>query len=110
MYLFLKFDDLKSSNYSRKDFSDEVNFLCLLYQQDVTAKILDLMEGKPDLIIGNYSDGNLAATLMAGKLGITQVILTISTHKVVCSLLCIILNWSATQLGHNCSCFREDQV
>lgn len=31
------------------------------------------MEGKPDLIIGNYTDGNLAASLMASKLGITQV-------------------------------------
>jgi sucrose synthase len=31
------------------------------------------MECKPDLIIGNYSDGNLVASLMAAKLGITQV-------------------------------------
>ncbi|KAG5247239.1 sucrose synthase [Salix suchowensis] len=37
------------------------------FTQDVIAKILDLMEGKPDLIIGNYTDGNLAATLMAMK-------------------------------------------
>ncbi|KAG5247254.1 sucrose synthase [Salix suchowensis] len=42
------------------------------FTQDVITKILDLMEGKPDLIIGNYTDGNLAATLMASKLGITQ--------------------------------------
>jgi hypothetical protein len=31
------------------------------------------MEGKPDLIIGNYTDGNLVASLMASKLGVTQV-------------------------------------
>jgi len=31
------------------------------------------MEGKPDLVIGNYTDGNLVASLMARKLGITQV-------------------------------------
>jgi len=31
------------------------------------------MEGKPDLVIGNYTDGNLVASLMAKKLGITQV-------------------------------------
>lgn len=31
------------------------------------------MEGKPDLIIGNYTDGNLVASLMASKLGITLV-------------------------------------
>ncbi|GAB4354688.1 MAG: sucrose synthase [Methylohalobius crimeensis] len=28
--------------------------------------------GRPDLVIGNYSDGNLVATLMAQRLGITQ--------------------------------------
>ncbi|KAK3017127.1 hypothetical protein RJ639_006129, partial [Escallonia herrerae] len=38
---------------------------------DATNKILELMEGKPDLIIGNYTDGNLVASLMASKLGIT---------------------------------------
>lgn len=28
--------------------------------------------GKPDLVIGNYSDGNLVATLVAERLGVTQ--------------------------------------
>ncbi|KAJ1377368.1 Sucrose synthase [Sesbania bispinosa] len=42
------------------------------FTQDATTKILDLMEGKPDLVIGNYTDGNLVASLMARKLGITQ--------------------------------------
>ncbi|KAJ7975337.1 Sucrose synthase [Quillaja saponaria] len=42
------------------------------YTQDATAKILELMESKPDLVIGNYTDGNLVASLMASKLGITQ--------------------------------------
>lgn len=41
------------------------------FTQDATEKILELMEGKPDLIIGNYTDGNLVASLMANKLGIT---------------------------------------
>ncbi|QCD92409.1 sucrose synthase [Vigna unguiculata] len=40
--------------------------------RDATAKILDLMEDKPDLIIGNYTDGNLVSSLMASKLGVTQ--------------------------------------
>lgn len=31
------------------------------------------LKGQPDLIIGNYSDGNLVASLMAHKQGITQV-------------------------------------
>ncbi|CAJ1960810.1 unnamed protein product [Sphenostylis stenocarpa] len=42
------------------------------FTQDATAKILSLMEGKPDLIIGNYTDGNLVASLMANRLRITQ--------------------------------------
>ncbi|TMX05581.1 hypothetical protein EJD97_016328 [Solanum chilense] len=41
------------------------------YTQDASDKIIELMEGKPDLIIGNYTDGNLVASLMARKLGIT---------------------------------------
>ena len=32
------------------------------------------MDGKPDLVIGNYTDGNLVASLVANKLGITQVL------------------------------------
>ncbi|CAJ1970900.1 unnamed protein product [Sphenostylis stenocarpa] len=42
------------------------------FTQDATTKILEFMEGKPDLVIGNYTDGNLVASLMARKLGITQ--------------------------------------
>ncbi|OAY60588.1 sucrose synthase 5 [Manihot esculenta] len=51
------------------------------FTQDVTAKVLDLMDGKPDLIIGNYTDGNLAATLMANKLGITQATIAHALEK-----------------------------
>lgn len=39
---------------------------------------MDHMDSKPDLIIGNYSDGNLVASLMASKLGITQVTISLS--------------------------------
>ncbi|XP_019710993.1 sucrose synthase 7 [Elaeis guineensis] len=42
------------------------------YAQDAAAKILDHLEEKPDLIIGNYTDGNLVASLVATKLGVTQ--------------------------------------
>lgn len=49
------------------------------YKQDSTIKILELMDGKPDLIIGNYTDGNLVSSLMASKLGVTQVSLWINT-------------------------------
>ncbi|KAF5798456.1 putative sucrose synthase [Helianthus annuus] len=41
------------------------------FTQDASAKIIEMVEGKPDLIIGNYTDGNLVASLMANKLGTT---------------------------------------
>ncbi|KAL9334776.1 hypothetical protein Peur_071957 [Populus x canadensis] len=41
------------------------------FSQDAADKVLEHMDSKPDLIIGNYSDGNLVASLMARKLSIT---------------------------------------
>ncbi|CAN6458339.1 unnamed protein product [Victoria cruziana] len=37
-------------------------------QQDAADRITEEMGGKPDLIIGNYTDGNLVASLMASRL------------------------------------------
>jgi len=86
-------------------------FICLYHQQDATAKILDIMEDKPDLIIGNYTDGNLVASLMASKLGVTQVhsfsysFCTIfSYHHLELKLI------SITNEGNHCSCFGDDQI
>ncbi|OEL21919.1 Sucrose synthase 6 [Dichanthelium oligosanthes] len=42
------------------------------YAEDSCAKILDMLQGKPDLVIGNYTDGNLVASLVSRKLGVTQ--------------------------------------
>ncbi|MFC1561519.1 sucrose synthase [candidate division KSB1 bacterium] len=39
---------------------------------EAEKEILAELEGKPDVIIGNYSDGNLVATLMSQRLGVTQ--------------------------------------
>ncbi|CAJ1952257.1 unnamed protein product [Sphenostylis stenocarpa] len=51
------------------------------FSQDATAKILDIMEDKPDLIIGNYTDGNLVSSLMASKLGVTQATIAHALEK-----------------------------
>ncbi|WJZ99631.1 hypothetical protein VitviT2T_018056 [Vitis vinifera] len=40
--------------------------------EDVSNEIAAELQGVPDLIIGNYSDGNLVASLLSYKLGITQ--------------------------------------
>ncbi|XP_012568488.1 sucrose synthase 6-like [Cicer arietinum] len=51
------------------------------FTQDATTKILDQMDGKPDLVIGNYTDGNLVASLMARKLNITQATIAHALEK-----------------------------
>ena len=39
---------------------------------DAEHELLAELGGRPDLIIGNYSDGNLVASLMSRRLGVTQ--------------------------------------
>nr|KYP61685.1 Sucrose synthase 2 [Cajanus cajan] len=68
----------KHSNILRVPFWTEKG---MLRQWDATAKILDLMEEKPDLIIGNYTDGNLVSSLMASKLGVTQATIAHALEK-----------------------------
>ncbi|KAF3322755.1 sucrose synthase 4 [Carex littledalei] len=42
------------------------------FAKDAISEIVAELQGTPDFIIGNYSDGNLVASLLAYKLGITQ--------------------------------------
>lgn len=42
------------------------------YAHDVEREALAELGGRPDLIIGNYSDGNLVASLLSRRLGVTQ--------------------------------------
>ncbi|KAF8392669.1 hypothetical protein HHK36_023018 [Tetracentron sinense] len=42
------------------------------FAEDAASEIAAELQGLPDLIIGNYSDGNLVASLLSYKLGITQ--------------------------------------
>ncbi|KAK9136835.1 hypothetical protein Sjap_007429 [Stephania japonica] len=42
------------------------------FTQDVASEITAELQGVPDLIVGNYSDGNLVASLLSYKMGITQ--------------------------------------
>ncbi|MFC1493177.1 sucrose synthase, partial [candidate division KSB1 bacterium] len=39
---------------------------------EAEKEIMAELDGKPDVIIGNYSDGNLVATLLSQRLGVTQ--------------------------------------
>ncbi|KAG2717824.1 hypothetical protein I3843_03G191200 [Carya illinoinensis] len=42
------------------------------YTEDVAHELTKELQGKPDLIIGNYSDGNIVASLLAHKFGVTE--------------------------------------
>ena len=42
------------------------------FAEDVGRELLSELNGRPDLIIGNYSDGNLVATLLSEKLNVIQ--------------------------------------
>lgn len=42
------------------------------FAEDCYTELLAEFNGKPDLIIGNYSDGNLVATLLSEKFEVTQ--------------------------------------
>jgi sucrose synthase len=42
------------------------------FAEDSFRELLAEFGGRPDLVIGNYSDGNLVATILSDKFGITQ--------------------------------------
>ncbi|KAM0050625.1 putative sucrose synthase [Helianthus debilis subsp. tardiflorus] len=42
------------------------------FTADAASEIAAELHGVPDLLIGNYSDGNLVASLLSNKLGVTQ--------------------------------------
>jgi sucrose synthase len=43
------------------------------FVMDVARELSTELKGEPDLIIGNYTDGNLVASLLSHRLGVTQV-------------------------------------
>jgi sucrose synthase len=42
------------------------------FSTDVETELLAELGGRPDLVVGNYSDGNLVATLLSRRLQVTQ--------------------------------------
>ncbi|KAI3772746.1 hypothetical protein L6452_03939 [Arctium lappa] len=51
------------------------------FTEDVAKEVTAELQAKPDLIIGNYSDGNLVASLLAHKLGVTQCTIAHALEK-----------------------------
>ncbi|KAJ8621269.1 hypothetical protein MRB53_029798 [Persea americana] len=51
------------------------------FAEDVANEIAGELHATPDLIIGNYSDGNLVASLLAHRLGVTQCTIAHALEK-----------------------------
>ena len=67
------------------------------------------MGGRIDFIIGNYSDGNLVATLLSERLGVTQCNIAHALEKT--KYLHSALYWKAHEREHNFSCqFTADLI
>ncbi|MEW5861877.1 MAG: sucrose synthase, partial [Cyanobacteriota bacterium] len=51
------------------------------YAIDAEKELLAEFQGRPDLIVGNYTDGNLVAFLLARRLNVTQCIIAHALEK-----------------------------
>ena len=51
------------------------------FSEDASKELLSEFQGSPDLIIGNYSDGNLVASLLSDKLNVIQCTIAHALEK-----------------------------
>ncbi|MFP3982753.1 MAG: sucrose synthase [Desulfurivibrionaceae bacterium] len=76
---------------------------------EVEDLILEELEGRPDLIIGNYSDGNLAASILSERLGVTQCNIAHALEKT--KYLFSALYWRDLDPDYHFSCqFTADLI
>ena len=76
---------------------------------DVEKELLADLGGRPDLIIGNYSDGNLVATLLAQRLHVTQCNIAHALEKT--KYLMSDLYWQDNEPQYHFSCqFTADLI
>lgn len=79
------------------------------YAMDAERELLAELGGRPDLIIGNYSDGNLAATLLSQRLGVTQCNIAHALEKT--KYLYSDLYWRYNEAQYHFSCqFTADLI
>jgi len=79
------------------------------YAREVCVEIEQRLGGRPDLIIGNYSDGNLTATLAARWMGVTQCNIAHALEKT--KYLYSDLYWKDHEPEHHFSCqFTADLI
>nr|GEU88194.1 sucrose synthase 7-like [Tanacetum cinerariifolium] len=79
------------------------------FAQDAAAKVLEVMECKPDLILGNYTDGNIVASLMAKRFGVTQGTIAHALEKTKYKNSDV--NWKSLDKKYHFSCqFTADLI
>ncbi len=79
------------------------------FSVDAEREILAELQCRPDLIIGNYSDGNLVASLLSQRLGITQCNIAHALEKT--KYLLSDLYWRENEDQYHFSCqFTADVI
>ncbi len=79
------------------------------FASDVKEEIMSELGCRPDLVIGNYSDGNLVAYLLSQKLGVTQCNIAHALEKT--KYLFSALYWKDMEEKYHFSCqFTADLI
>ena len=79
------------------------------FSREAETEILARLDRQPDLVIGNYSDGNLAAYLMAKSLDVTQCTIAHALEKT--KYLFSALYWQNMEEQYHFSCqFTADLI
>ncbi len=79
------------------------------FSHEVAQAVQAEMGGRPDLVVGNYSDGNLVATLLAQQLGVTQCNIAHALEKT--KYLYSDLYWQENESQYHFSCqFTADLI
>jgi sucrose synthase len=72
------------------------------FARDCERELLAEFEGRPDLIIGNYSDGNLVATLLSDRMNVIQCTIAHALEKT--KYLFSDLYWNKMEDDYHFSC------
>ncbi len=79
------------------------------FADDAEREVLAELGGKPGMIIGNYSDGNLVASLLSRRLGVTQCTIAHALEKT--KYLMSDLYWRENEENYHFSCqFTADLI
>lgn len=79
------------------------------FAEDAEKELLSEFQGRPDLIIGNYSDGNLVATLLSDRMDVIQCTIAHALEKT--KYLFSDLYWKDMEKDYNFSLqFTSDMI